>query len=81
MGSVTPRKEILQSLMIWADFTAFEPTTCFHNYINLCIPECYGELQAPVSSDFTILRCHPTDGQHDSSLESHSRLFADLTRR
>lgn len=81
MGSVTPRKEILQSLMIWADFTAFEPTTCFHNYINFCIPECYGELQASVSSDFTILQCHPTHGQHDNSLESHSWLFADLTRR
>ncbi|XWS58642.1 hypothetical protein CRYUN_Cryun08bG0052000 [Craigia yunnanensis] len=27
------RREILQSLTLWADFTAFEPTTSFHDYL------------------------------------------------
>ncbi|KAG4176144.1 hypothetical protein ERO13_A11G225700v2 [Gossypium hirsutum] len=27
------RREILQSLTLWADFTAFEPTTTFHDYL------------------------------------------------
>ncbi|XP_022718696.1 uncharacterized protein LOC111276964 isoform X3 [Durio zibethinus] len=27
------RRELLQSLPLWADFTAFEPTTSFHDYL------------------------------------------------
>uniref|UniRef100_A0A6N2NGC7 Uncharacterized protein n=1 Tax=Salix viminalis TaxID=40686 RepID=A0A6N2NGC7_SALVM len=27
------RREILQSLILWVDFTSFEPTTSFHDYI------------------------------------------------
>lgn len=74
------RKEILQSLMVWGDFTAFEPTTCFHNYINLCIPECYGELQASVSSDFPILWCHPTDNMTITVVWSHFHGYSVIER-
>ncbi|XVE62395.1 hypothetical protein DITRI_Ditri06bG0115100 [Diplodiscus trichospermus] len=35
------RREILESLTLWADFTAFEPTTFFHDY--LCAFNCVME--------------------------------------
>ncbi|KAF5451858.1 hypothetical protein F2P56_026920 [Juglans regia] len=32
--SIQCKREILQSLIFWADFTAFEPTTSFHDYLS-----------------------------------------------
>lgn len=32
--SVQRKREMLQSLNFWADFTAFEPTTSFHDYLS-----------------------------------------------
>lgn len=93
LGSVFPdltfnrKREILQSLIFWADFPAFKPTTSFHDYIcafqtimescKLLLVETlriWGviPLKMPLHSDTSI--CAPSD---DSS-ESHSWFLNDV---
>lgn len=93
LGSVFPdltfnrKREILQSLIFWADFAAFEPTTSFHDYIcafqtimescKLLLVETlriWGviPLKMPLHSDTSI--CAPSD---DTS-ESHSWFLNDV---
>lgn len=81
------RREILQSLTLWADFTAFEPTSSFHDYLcafKTVMDSCkillvqtlrvFGAvpLQLTHFSDFsTGLHC-------DNSLEMHSWFLNDV---
>ncbi|XP_061997440.1 uncharacterized protein LOC133715099 isoform X1 [Rosa rugosa] len=79
--SAQRRKEILQSLMLWADFTAFEPTSSFHNYLcafQSVMESCKLLLVQTLQFFGAIPLQLPTDGPHDSSLESHSWFLSDL---
>ncbi|XP_004308651.1 PREDICTED: uncharacterized protein LOC101297198 [Fragaria vesca subsp. vesca] len=79
--SAQRRKEILQSLMLWADFTAFEPTSSFHNYLcafQSVMDSCKLLLIQTLQFFGAIPLQLPTDGPHDSSLESDSWFLRDL---
>ncbi|CAK7341723.1 unnamed protein product [Dovyalis caffra] len=85
--SVQRRREILQSLTLWADFAAFEPTTSFHDY--LCafqtVLESCKVLLVKASRAFGILQLqwpHVSDSSTgtacDSSTEMHSWFLSDV---
>lgn len=81
--SAQRREEILQSLLLWADFTAFEPTSSFQNYLcafQSVMESCKLLLVKTLEYFGAIPLQLPTDGPHDSSLESHSSWFlSDLS--
>uniref|UniRef100_A0A6N2N9G8 Uncharacterized protein n=1 Tax=Salix viminalis TaxID=40686 RepID=A0A6N2N9G8_SALVM len=85
--SFQPRREILQSLILWADFTSFEPTTSFHDYLcafQTVLESCkillvktlrvFGvcQLQVPHVSD------NSTGTLYDSRTENHSWFLSDV---
>jgi hypothetical protein len=85
--SIKRKREMLQSLIFWADFTAFEPTTSFHDYLSAfqCVIErckallvqtlrVFGAipLQFPPLSDVS------SSVLSGNSLESHSWFLGDV---
>lgn len=75
------RREMLQSLILWADFTAFEPTTNFHDY--LCafqsVMESCKLLLVQNLQLFGVIPLEvPTERQCNSSLEAHSWFLGDV---
>ncbi|XP_050384796.1 uncharacterized protein LOC126801476 isoform X2 [Argentina anserina] len=79
--SAQRRKEILKSLMLWADFTAFEPTSSFHNYLcafQSVMESCKLLLVQSLQFFGAIPLKLPTDELHDCSSESHSWFLSDL---
>uniref|UniRef100_A0A6N2NKF6 Uncharacterized protein n=2 Tax=Salix viminalis TaxID=40686 RepID=A0A6N2NKF6_SALVM len=81
------RREILQSLILWVDFTSFEPTTSFHDYLcafQTVLESCkillvktlrvFGvcQLQMPHVSD------NSTGTLYDSRTENHSWFLSDV---
>ncbi|KAJ6384010.1 hypothetical protein OIU78_027337 [Salix suchowensis] len=81
------RREILQSLILWVDFTSFEPTTSFHDYLcafQTVLESCkillvktlrvFGvcQLQMPHVSD------NSTGTLYDSRTENHSWFLSDF---
>ncbi|XP_021829892.1 uncharacterized protein LOC110770086 isoform X1 [Prunus avium] len=81
--SAQRRREMLQSLIFWADFTAFEPTSSFHNYLcafQSVMESCKLLLVQTLQFFGAIPLELPTEGQHESGLESHSWFLSDVYR-
>lgn len=79
--SVERRREMLHSLSLWADFTAFEPTTTFHDYLcafQKVIRSCKLLLVQNLQLFGAIPLQLPTSRQHGSTLESHSWFLGDI---
>ncbi|KAF3447573.1 hypothetical protein FNV43_RR12760 [Rhamnella rubrinervis] len=79
--SVERRREMLHSLRLWADFTAFEPTTTFHDY--LCafqnvIRSCKLLLVQNLQLFGAIPLQLSTSRECGSTLESHSWFLGDV---
>ncbi|EXB70633.1 hypothetical protein L484_023818 [Morus notabilis] len=79
--SVQRRKEMLQSLLSWTDFIAFEPTTSFYDY--LCafqnVIESCKVLLVKNLQLFGAIPLQPSTARHsDNSLESHSWFPSDV---
>ncbi|KAM1229987.1 hypothetical protein ACFX2I_040199 [Malus domestica] len=75
------RREMLQSLIFWADFTAFEPTSSFHNYLcafQSVLESCKLLLVQTLRFFGAIPLELPTDVSNGSSLESHSWFVSDV---
>lgn len=79
------RKELLRSLTLWADFTAFEPSTSFHDYLcafQRAMDNCNVLLvqTLKVSGFIPLQLAHTSDSSLlvQSSSESFSRFLADL---
>lgn len=81
--SAQRRREMLQSLIFWADFTAFEPTSSFHNYLcafQSVMESCKLLLVQTLQFFGAIPLELATEGQHESGLESHSWFLSDVYR-
>lgn len=75
------RREMLHSIMLWVDFTAFEPTTTFHDY--LCafqnvIRSCKHLLVQNLQLFGAIPLQIPTGRQCGGTLEAHSWFLGDV---
>ncbi|GLT54039.1 hypothetical protein SLA2020_272720 [Shorea laevis] len=85
--SIQRKREMLQSLIFWADFTAFEPTTSFHDYLSAfqCVIESCKALLVQTLTVFGAipLQFPPLSDVSSSvlsgnSLESHSWFLSDV---
>lgn len=79
--SVQRRKEMMQSLLSWADFAAFEPTAYFYDYLSAfqnVMKSCKLLLVKNLQL-FGAIPLHPSSAPHsDNSLESQSWFLSDV---
>ncbi|XP_048331486.2 uncharacterized protein LOC107428748 isoform X1 [Ziziphus jujuba] len=75
------RREMLQSLILWADFTAYEPTTNFYDYL-CAFQSVMGSCKLLLVQNLQLFGAIPlelpTGRQCDSSLEPHSWFLGDV---